>query len=74
MINSIGIGWMSMPVVLCAETLLSSMFSNTSSSEAKRAELIEWLSDVPDELLSAEELQRREDDRLLALFGMQRPS
>lgn len=74
MINSIGFGWMSMPVVLCAETLLSSMFSNTSSSEVKRAELIEWLSDVPDEPLSAEELQRREDDRLLALFGMRRPS
>lgn len=73
MINSIGVAWLAMPMVLCAEVILASMLSNTSSSETRRAELIEWLSDVPDELLTAAELQRKEDDRLLAVFGMARP-
>jgi|JI10StandDraft_1071094.scaffolds.fasta_scaffold592564_2 hypothetical protein len=71
MIISSGVGWMSLPIVVCAEVLLSRMLSNASSDEA-RAGVIEWLGEVPDEMLSAEELEKREDDQLLRMLGMER--
>lgn len=74
------VGWLDLPIVLALEVLVTRMLQNAKPDSDDQeepmtySERVAWLATIPDSQLSAEELQIREDDRLLALFGMTRPA
>lgn len=73
------VGWMSLPNVLALDVLVVRMLQNAtpdSDEEVKPmtySERIAWLCETPDSMLTAEELQVREDNEMLAAFGLARP-
>lgn len=78
-----GITWMHLPWVTTVELLIGRMRSNASQEDhhnsrgidvgettAARDKLEEWLCEAPK---TPEQLQREEDDALLAALGLKRP-
>lgn len=80
MIAEVGVEWLSLPTVTAVEVIVHRMLVNAEPDDGERpkpmtySERVAWLCEIPDSQLTEEELQRKQDDELLAMFGMRRPN
>lgn len=63
-----------MPIMDCLRVILSRLFANTAGDDRiqARADLLDWLTEKPVELMTEEEREVHEDDLLFAALGINR--